>query len=298
MVVSNFSNARDVNSPLLADHMNGQARAKIGYRPVSADFAIAPSVSVILPVMNEASNLPHVFATLPAWVDEVVLVDGHSTDETLAVTRRLRPDIKIVMQPGKGKGDALLAGFTACTGDIIVTIDGDGSTDGREIVQFVSALVAGADFAKGSRFASGGHSDDITAVRRYGNKLLNVLVNRMFGTHYSDLCYGYNAFWARHLSAMAVDCAGFEVETLMNIRAAKAGLRIQEIPSHERQRLHGVSNLRAIRDGLRILNVIVRERPRIGQRQSRRGTRQEPALNPFLEIAAAPATAQADQEIA
>jgi glycosyltransferase involved in cell wall biosynthesis len=260
MVVSNFSNARDVNSSLLADHMNGQARAKIGYRPVSADFAIAPSVSVILPVMNEASNLPHVFATLPAWVDEVVLVDGHSTDETLAVTRRLRPDIKIVMQPGRGKGDALLAGFTACTGDIIVTIDGDGSTDGREIVQFVSALVAGADFAKGSRFSSSGSSDDITISRRAGNKFLNVLVNRLFGARYSDLCYGYNAFWSRHLSDLAIDCPGFEVEALMGIRAAKAGLVIQEIPSHERPRLYGRSNLNAVRDGWRILKVILRER--------------------------------------
>jgi glycosyltransferase involved in cell wall biosynthesis len=248
--------------------------------------------------MNEAANLPHVFATLPGWVDEIVIVDGRSTDDTVAVARRLCPDVKVVMQGGAGKGDALLAGFAACSGDIIVMMDGDGSTDGREIVQFVSALVAGADYAKGSRFASGGHSDDITVIRRYGNKLLHVLVNRVFGTHYSDLCYGYNAFWARHLNAMAVDCSGFEVETLMNIRAAKAGLRIQEIPSHERPRLHGVSNLRAIRDGLRILSVIVRERPRRSGRRQIRSARPEPAVSPFREIAVTPATAQADQDIA
>jgi glycosyltransferase involved in cell wall biosynthesis len=260
MVVSNFSNSMDVDSSFLADHVNGQARAKIGYRPVSPDFAIAPSVSVILPVMNEASNLPHVFATLPAWVDEVVLVDGHSIDETVAVTRRLRPDIKIVTQPGTGKGDALLAGCAASTSDIIVMIDGDGSTDGREIIQFVSALVAGADFAKGSRFSSGGSSDDITISRRAGNKFLNVLVNRLFGARYSDLCYGYNAFWSRHLSDLAIDCPGFEVEALMGIRAAKAGLVIQEIPSHELPRLYGRSNLNAVRDGWRILKLILRER--------------------------------------
>ena len=152
------------------------------YRPVSAALAIAPSVSVVIPALNEAPNLPHVFATLPSWVDEIVLVDGHSTDDTVAVARGIRPDIKIVTQRGAGKGDALAAGFAACSGDIIVMIDGDGSTDGREIVQFVSALVAGADFAKGSRFASGGGSDDITLGRRYGNRMLNVLVNRMFGT--------------------------------------------------------------------------------------------------------------------
>ncbi len=242
-----------------------QARPLSVYRPVSAELAITPTVSVVIPAMNEAANIPHVFATLPRWVNEVVLVDGRSTDGTVAVARAIRPETTIVCQPGFGKGDALLAGFAACRCDIIVTIDGDGSTDGREIVQFVSALVAGADFAKGSRFASAGRSDDITLTRRCGNRLLNVLVNRMFGTHYTDLCYGFNAFWARYLGAMAVDCPGFEVETLMSIRAAKAGLVIQEIPSYERPRLYGSSNLSAIRDGCRILRVILREKIRHGR---------------------------------
>jgi glycosyltransferase involved in cell wall biosynthesis len=230
------------------------------YRPVSAEVALALSVSVVIPVKNEAANLPHVFGTIPDWISEIILVDGQSTDNTVEVALRLRPDIKIVTQAGRGKGDALLAGFAACTGDIIVAMDGDGSTDGNEIIQFVSALAVGADFVKGSRFASGGGSDDLTLNRRFGNRMLLGLVNRMYGTQYSDLCYGYNAFWARHLNALAVDCDGFEVEALMNIRAAKAGLRIHEVPSYEYRRLHGTSNLRAIRDGCRILRVILREK--------------------------------------
>jgi glycosyltransferase involved in cell wall biosynthesis len=217
-------------------------------------------VSVVIPVKNEAANLPYVFTTIPGWISEVVLVDGRSTDNTVEVALRLRPDIKVVTQNGAGKGDALLTGFAECSGDIIVAMDGDGSTHGCEIIRFVSALAAGADFAKGSRFASGGRSDDITMGRRYGNRLLLALVNRIYGTRYSDLCYGYNAFWSRHLSALAVDCAGFEVEALMSIRAAKAGLQIHEVPSHEHPRLHGTSKLRAIRDGWRILRVIVREK--------------------------------------
>jgi glycosyltransferase involved in cell wall biosynthesis len=239
---------------------SAEVRTMLPYRPVSAALAIAPTVSVIIPARNEAANLPHVFATLPPWIDEIVLVDGHSVDDTVTVTRALCPQAKIIAQPGIGKGDALLAGFAVATSDIIVTIDADGSTDGAEIVQFVGALVAGADFAKGSRFSSSGGSDDITGVRRYGNRLLSIMVNRMFGTQFTDLCYGYNAFWARHLDAMEVDCAGFEVETLMNIRAAKAGLKIHEVPSHERSRIFGASNLSAIRDGWRILKVIMRER--------------------------------------
>lgn len=229
------------------------------FTPITPHVAISPTVSVVVPAMNEAENLPHVFATLPQWIDEIVLVDGNSVDDTVAVAKRLRPNVRVVTQTGKGKGNALAAGFAACTGDIIVMIDADGSTDGREIIQFVGALVTGADFVKGSRYAAGGGSDDLTFNRKFGNKVLTGLVNRIYGTSYSDLCYGYNAFWARHLDALNLDCDGFEVETLMNIRAAKAGLKVQEVPSHERCRIHGESNLHAVRDGIRVLKTILRE---------------------------------------
>lgn len=229
------------------------------YKRVSSELAITATVSVIIPARNEAPNLPHVFASIPEWVDEVILVDGHSTDETVAVAQRLWPGIRVLPQTGRGKGDALLAGFAASTGDIIVTMDADGSTDGAEIIQFVAALLAGADFAKGSRFASAGGTGDITAMRRYGNRVLSVLVNRLFGTRYTDLCYGFNAFWAEHIHTLALDCDGFEVETLMNIRAAQAGLRVHEIPSFEHPRVYGSSNLRIAIDGWRIGRVIVRE---------------------------------------
>lgn len=259
MVVSDLPNHGVTN--LDPDGMVPRARSpRPRYRPISQEAALSLNVSVVIPVKDEAANLPYVFNTIPDWISEVVLVDGRSTDNTAEVALRLRPDIKVVTQTGAGKGDALLTGFAECSGDIIVAMDGDGSTHGCEIIRFVSALAAGADFVKGSRFASGGRSDDITVGRRYGNRLLVALVNRIYGTRYSDLCYGYNAFWSRHLSALAVDCAGFEVEALMSIRAAKAGLRIHEVPSHEHPRLHGTSKLRAVRDGWRILRVILREK--------------------------------------
>jgi glycosyltransferase involved in cell wall biosynthesis len=237
-----------------------EIRTILPYRPISAELAIAAKVSVIIPARNEAANLPHVFGTLPHWVDEIILVDGHSTDDTVEVTQILCPKAKVIAQRGRGKGDALQAGFAAATGDIIVMIDADGSNDGAEIIEFVGALVGGADFAKGSRFSGTGHSDDITGIRRCGNRILNMLVNCMFRTQFTDLCYGYNAFWARHLDVLQINCTGFEIETLMNIRAAKVGLKIHEIPSHERRRIFGTSNLRAFRDGWRILKVIMRER--------------------------------------
>jgi glycosyltransferase involved in cell wall biosynthesis len=230
------------------------------YRAIGIGVAIMPTVSVVIPAKNEARNLEHVFGTIPGWVDEIVLVDGHSIDDTVAVARNLDPGIKIVQQQGHGKGDALQAGFAAAEGDIIVMMDADGSTDGKEIPRFVAALATGADFAKGSRFSSGGGSDDITFSRRLGNKILSGLVNILFGTRYTDLCYGYNAFWAKHLDKLDLSCAGFEVETVMNVRAAKAGLAIQEIPSYEYLRLHGMSNLKVVGDGLRIAKFILRER--------------------------------------
>lgn len=230
------------------------------YRAIGAGVAIMPSVSVVIPAKNEARNLAHVFGTIPEWVDEIVLIDGHSVDDTVAVAQKLNPAVRIVHQQGRGKGDALQVGFAAAKGEIIVMMDADGSTDGGEIPRFVGALVTGADFAKGSRFASGGGTDDMTFSRHIGNKILSGLVNNFFGTRYTDLCYGYNAFWAKHLPKLDLDGDGFEIETVMNVRAAKAGLAIQEIPSHEHLRIHGMSNLKVMRDGIRIVKFILRER--------------------------------------
>ncbi len=217
-------------------------------------------ISVVIPARNEAQNLPHVLPYIPANVEEVILVDGHSTDDTIAVAKRLLPNIKVIEQQGKGKGDALRAGFAACTGDIIVMLDADGSADPREIPRFVGMLKGGFDFAKGSRFLHGAGSSDITMLRRLGNYGLSLFVNILFGTRFSDLCYGYNAFWRHCLNHVEVDCDGFEVETLINLRMFRAGLKIAEIPSFEHHRIYGESNLRAFRDGWRVLNTIFNER--------------------------------------
>jgi glycosyltransferase involved in cell wall biosynthesis len=220
----------------------------------------SPRVSVVIPALNEAENLPHVLATLPEDTYELVLVDGHSVDGTAEVARSHYPNVRIIGQQGRGKGDALRAGFAACTGDVIVMMDADGSTDGAEIKLFVKALVDGADYVKGSRFIAGGGSDDITFLRRAGNRLFCWLVNRIYKTSYTDLCYGYNAFWRSVLPAIAFDCAGFEVETVLNVRAAKAGLSVVEVPSIEHLRIHGESKLHPVRDGVRVLRAILRER--------------------------------------
>ena len=164
-----------------------------------------PTVSVVIPAKNEARNLPHVFAGLPPDIHEVILVDGDSTDGTVNVARRLRPDITIVGQTRKGKGNALACGFAVATGDFIVMLDADGSNNPAEIPRFVNALKEGADFAKGSRFMPGAGSSDISRIRQFGNYWLNKIVNYLYGTRYTDLCYGYNAFRRECLSVMDLE---------------------------------------------------------------------------------------------
>jgi glycosyltransferase involved in cell wall biosynthesis len=217
-------------------------------------------VSIVIPARDEAANLPAVLGSIPEDIFEIVLVDGASTDGTPEVARACRPEIRVIEQIGQGKGDALLTGFAAARGDVIVMFDGDGSAKADEIPRFVKALEEGADLAKGSRFMQGGGSADITPIRRLGNMFLRGAVNRLFKTRYTDLCYGYNAIWASCLPDLHLACTGFEFESLLNIRAARAGLEVREVPSYEELRLHGTSNLNAVRDGLRILRVILRER--------------------------------------
>ena len=237
---------------------------------VLEDHAV-PRISVVIPVRNEAVNLPHVLARLPERVFEVILVDGGSTDGTVQAALLCRPDVRVVRQNRRGKGNALACGFAAVRGDIVVMLDADGSADPEEIPRYVEALLAGADFAKGSRFAAGGGSSDLTRLRSVRNQWLNLVVNVLYRTGYTDLCYGYNAFWTRCLPTLGLkpgDVAldrmlwgdGFEVETIINTRIARGRLNVVEVPSFELARLHGESKLNTWRDGFRVLRAAVSER--------------------------------------
>ncbi len=228
--------------------------------PLFFGFNNHPTVSVVIPCLNEAKNLPYVLPKVPKWVDEIIIVDGRSTDDSVAVAKKLCPDAIIVMEPRKGKGVALRAGFERATGDIIVMLDADGSTDPCEIPVYVGALLSGCDFAKGSRFIQGGGTSDMEPHRRLGNFGLTMLVRVLFGCGYSDLCYGYNAFWSRILPKLALDGDGFEIETMMNLRVLRNRFKVMEVPSFESSRIHGTSNLNALRDGTRVLKTILKER--------------------------------------
>lgn len=217
-------------------------------------------MSVVIPTLNEEKNIAWVLERMPRIVDEVVLVDGHSSDRTVEVARAIRPDIVVLTQHCRGKGDAARVAFAAASGDLIVMIDADGSMDPAEIHRFVTPLMNGYDFVKGSRFLAGGGSTDLTALRRTGNQMLVRLTNSFFLVRFTDLCYGFCSFRRSCLPALALTAHGFEIETELVVHALKANLRIAEVPSMEFPRRCGVSNLHTFRDGQRVLRTLIRER--------------------------------------
>jgi glycosyltransferase involved in cell wall biosynthesis len=244
----------------------GADRSLVELNVASPSAGVKGKVSLVVPARNEARNLAAVLETVPEGVDEIILVDGNSHDATVAMAMHCRPDIRVVSQDMPGKGSALRAGFLACTGDIIVMMDADGSMSAAEIPQYLWYLENGFDFVKGTRFAPGGGSTDITPLRRLGNRSLLALVNTLYAAQLTDLCYGFCAFRRYWLDSLDLVATGFEIETEMVIHALRAGLRMVEVPSFELPRRSGRSGLHTFRDGWRVLETVLRDRRAGGDR--------------------------------
>lgn len=244
-----------------ATPLNNRARPSTAARTKSTGTPERTTVSLVIPVKNEARNLVWVLSQIPGCVDEIVLVDGDSVDATTAMALACRPDIRVIPQSGPGKGTALRTGFDACTGDVVVMMDADGSMSPGEIPHYLHFLANGYDFVKGSRFVGGGGSLDITPFRRWGNRALLAAMNMLYDTKLTDLCYGFCAFDRRFLEHLKLSASGFEIEAQMTVHAVQAGLRIAEVPSLELPRRSGHSNLHAIRDGRRVLSALLTDHP-------------------------------------
>lgn len=222
-------------------------------------YGFEKKISVVVPTLNESQNIKHVFSNIPEFVDEIVVVDGNSTDGTRDEIKKYRNDAKIIIESRRGKGQALKTGFENASGDIVVIMDADGSHDTKELPRLLEPVLDGYDVSHGSRMLTGGGSDDITPFRRLGNKIFVSLVNYMYGSQYTDLCYGYRAFKKEAIEKMKCNRKGFDIETEQSIRVAKAGMKVKEVPSFEASRMHGNSNLNSFKDGWKILDVIVKE---------------------------------------
>lgn len=228
----------------------------------TGDRLLPRTVSAVIPALNEAENIEWVLTRLPDCVDEVVVVDGRSTDDTIGVALRTRPDARIVHELAPGKGAALRAGFGAARGDYLVMLDADGSMEPAEITRYVAMLDEGFDLVKGSRFMDGGGTTDISRLRAAGNFFLLGVANRFYGCRFTELCYGYMGLRRDALPRLALSADGFEIETQIVANAVRAGLRIVEVASFEAPRRSGESNLRTFRDGSRVLHELLRARRR------------------------------------
>jgi hypothetical protein len=250
----------------------------------------ALTISVVIPTLNEAENIATVLGQLERF-DDIVLVDGCSADGTVDIALALRPDLRVVRREPAGKGDALRAGFAAATGDVIVIMDADGSMDPAEIEVFMAVIAVGFDLVKGSRLACGGGSHDLTRVRGLGNAALCTVANTLFGTQWTDLCYGFLAFRRECLPKLALAADGFEIESQILAHAALAGLRIAEVPSIEMPRLAGESHLVARRDGARILRTM------LAARFSPRARRAAATLRPLLALSGPAADPEPERRV-
>ena len=217
------------------------------------------AVTLVIPALNEAHGLERVLPAIPMLVNEVIIVDGGSTDDTLRVVGRLCPSAICIQQRGRGKGDAIKTGLGAATGEIVVTMDADGSMNPADIVPAVAALLDGCDFVKGSRALSGAGSDDFTPLHRLGNWALTAMSNALFGSGYTDITYGFNAYWRRVMLNTESLSDGFQFEIQAAIRASRSGLLTVEVPCFEAPRAGGESKLSPMRDGWAIARVLASE---------------------------------------
>lgn len=220
---------------------------------------LKPEVEVIIPTLNEEKTIGSVIERTMFYADKVLVIDGRSKDSTVEFAEEKGARIKF--QNGRGKGAALKEAFDHVDNEIIIMLDGDGSMRPEEIPMFLKGIYSGADIVKGSRFIGGGGSEDLSLLRRFGNTLFVVLVNTIWGSNFTDLCYGFMAFRkdaAKKLCPI-LRSKGFNIETEILIKAKKMGLIIIEVPSLELKRLFGKSKLNTFRDGFKILLTILRE---------------------------------------
>jgi len=216
-----------------------------------------PYISVIIPTLNEQRNIGKVIdgvkQVLKDYNYEIILVDKHSADKTVEIAKAKGARI---LYEGLGKGYALRKGFKNARGKILISMDADLSNRPNELRLLISGIETGYDVCMGSRFLTGGGSEDMPRFRRLGNKAFVMLVNFFFKSHYTDLCYGYRSLTRSAAKRLKLTSTGFGIETELGIKAKKEGLKVLEVPSFEKKRVYGTGKLNSFHDGYVILKTI------------------------------------------
>lgn len=225
-------------------------------RPATGD---APKITVIVPTRNEAANLLPVLAGVHPFADELLVVDGHSTDGTRDIAAAC--GARVILDDGRGKGAAIRRGIQEATGDILVFVDADGSHDPADVPALVEPIIAGrADHVSGSRMLGG--SDELHAtiqqfVRLFGSQVITLTINYTLGVRLTDCQNGFRAI--RRDVAAALDlCEDITtIEQEMIIKSVRSGYRMAEVATHEYVRANGESNFRVQDVWLRYLRSLV-----------------------------------------
>ncbi len=217
-------------------------------------------ISIVIPTFREEKNIAKVLRgvenQLRGYNHELIVVDDvRSKDKTAEIAKRMGAR---VIYDNVGKGAALIRGLRAARGDVLIAMDADLSNEPKELRLLIDAIDIGYDICTGSRFIIGGGSEDIPPLRVFGNKFFVFLVNLLFRANYTDMCYGYRSFRKGVPERLRLKEKGFGIETEINIKAIKNGLRVVEVPSTEKKRAAGEGKLRTFRDGWVIFSTIMK----------------------------------------
>lgn len=209
----------------------------------------AMRVCLLLPTKNEAGGLAQFLDRVRPFVDDIVVIDGHSSDQTAAICRAKQ--IPVWLDNGRGKGAAIRQGLDRATGEIIVIMDADGSHDPAHIPLLVDPIIRGeADLVVGSRIRGGSdelHGDFTQFLRNIGGGLITMAINYRWNVRLTDVLNGFRAIRRESLWRLRLRANDFDIEQHMVVEALKRGLRVHEVPAHESVRQWGRSKLPTFR---------------------------------------------------